>query len=353
MVEKILSQYGISGDAIVEPFGSGLIHRTWKIIDRTNEYILQKINHEIFKDPLFIADNMEAISSWLQKNHPEYFFVAPLKTINNQSILNIPGEGFFRLFHFVKNSVTHNTAQTPKQAFEAAKQFGLFTYILKDFPVEELKITLPNFHDLSYRYSQFEEMINTGDHSRIREAEKAIRYLYSHRDIVATYQDIIADKTFKLRVTHHDTKINNVLFDKNEKGICVIDLDTVMPGYFISDVGDMMRTYLSPFSEEEKIFEKISIRENFFYAIARGYLEEMGTELSSSEVEHFIYSGTFMIYMQALRFLTDHLNNDKYYGSAYPGHNYVRAMNQITLLERFLEKAEEFRKMIDRIIPRH
>lgn len=353
MLENVLSRYEISEAATVEPFGSGLIHRTWKINDRSNEYILQKINHEIFKEPLFIADNIEAISSWLKKNHPEYFFVAPVKTKNNESILYISGEGYFRLFPFVKNSSTHNTAQTPKQAYEAAKQFGSFTHVLKDFPVEELKITLPNFHDLSLRYSQFEEAVKTGNPSRITESEIAIRYLNSHLDIVTTYQDIISDKTFKLRVTHHDTKINNVLFDKDERGICVIDLDTLMPGYFISDVGDMMRTYLSPFSEEEKDLEKISIRENFFYAIARGYIEEMGTELSKAEIEHFTYSGMFMIYMQALRFLTDHLNDDKYYGSQYPGHNYIRAMNQIVLLQRYLEKRGEFDKMIDRLMPHH
>jgi len=129
----------------------------------------------------------------------------------------------------------------------------------------------------------------------------------------------------------------------------VIDLDTVMPGYFVSDVGDMMRTYLSPVSEEEKNFDKISIRENFFYAIARGYLEEMGKELSQAEIDHFVYAGLFMTYMQALRFLTDHLNNDKYYGASYPGHNYIRANNQATLLQRLLEKQAELTRMVARI----
>jgi len=349
MLEKVLPLYSIKDTATIQSFGSGLIHNTWKIEDRSKEYILQRINHEVFKEPSFIADNITRISSWLEKNHPEYFFVAPLKTKRKESIVHIPGEGFFRLFPFVKDSHTHNIAQTPQQAFEAARQFGSFTRVLNNFPVEDLKITLPDFHNLSFRYSQFEEAVRSGNSTRAAEAKKTIDYLYSHKGILSIYQQIISDREFKLRVTHHDTKINNVLFDKNEKGICVIDLDTVMPGYFISDIGDMMRTYLSPVSEEEKDFDKISIRENFFYAIARGYLEEMGEELSQAEINHFVYSGMFMIYMQALRFLTDHLNNDKYYGASYAGHNYIRAMNQVTLLQRLLEKRTELNEMVARI----
>lgn len=349
MLEKVLPLYGISKSAVIQSFGSGLIHNTWKIEDPPRQYILQRINHEVFKEPASIADNITQIASWLEKNHPEYFFVAPLRTNEGQNMVYIPGEGYFRLFPFVKDSLTHDIAQTPQQAFEAAKQFGSFTRMLNSFPVQNLKITLPDFHNLSYRYSQFEEAVRGGNQSRISESEKTIRYLYSCNDILSTYQQIVADNEFKLRVTHHDTKINNVLFDTNEKGICVIDLDTVMPGYFISDVGDMMRTYLSPVSEEEKDFDMITVRENFFYAIARGYLEEMGNELTQAEIDHFVYSGLFMTYMQALRFLTDHLNNDKYYGASYQGHNYIRAMNQVALLQRMIEKQTELTRMVTRI----
>jgi thiamine kinase-like enzyme len=156
----------------------------------------------------------------------------------------------------------------------------------------------------------------------------------------------LKNKAFKIRVTHHDTKISNVLFSEDDKGICVIDLDTVMPGYFISDVGDMFRTYLSPANEEEKDFSKIEIREDYFKAIWDGYMSEMGHELSKEEKAHFIYAGKFMIYMQAIRFLTDHINNDAYYGAAYPDHNFIRAGNQAALLERLMEKEATLNKMI-------
>jgi len=346
MVEKVLALYSISNTAIIQSFGSGLIHNTWKISDQSKEYILQKINHEVFKNPSFIADNITRIASWLEKNHPEYFFVAPLKTKDAESIVHIPGEGYFRLFPFVKDSCTHDIAQTPQQAYEAARQFGSFTRVLNIFPVGDLKITLPDFHNLSLRYQQFLTAIEIGNGERKSHALSLINELLGYSSIVDEYEKIIAGRSFIKRVTHHDTKISNVLFDKNDKGICVIDLDTVMPGYFISDVGDMMRTYLSPVSEEEKDFSKIRIREDFYEAIVNGYYGEMKDVLTEIEKQHFFYSGCFMIYMQALRFLTDYLNNDIYYGEKYPGHNFIRAGNQAVLLQRLFDKVNSLNKIL-------
>jgi thiamine kinase-like enzyme len=209
-----------------------------------------------------------------------------------------------------------------------------------------LKITIPGFHDLSVRYTQFEEACSTGSATRIAQAEQEIEFLRNNASIVKTFQTIQSSKLFKIRVTHHDTKISNVLFDQFDKGICVIDLDTVMPGYFISDVGDMLRTYLSPVSEEEKDLSKIRVRNDYFSAILEGYLSCMAADLNNEELEQFVYSGMFMIYMQAIRFLTDHLNNDVYYGAAYEGHNFIRAKNQITLLTRLQEKERYFNELV-------
>jgi len=234
------------------------------------------------------------------------------------------------------------------QAYEAAKQFGRFTKLLCHFPCEQLHITLPDFHNLSLRYQQFEKAIAEGNTARIKEAAATIEFLKNNRSIVDTSERIQKNPAFKKRVTHHDTKISNVLFDDNDQGLCVIDLDTVMPGYFISDVGDMLRTYLSPVSEEETDFSKIKIRSDYFKAIAKGYLEEMKGELSKEEQAHFVYAGKFMIYMQALRFLTDYLNNDVYYGSKYEGHNFMRAKNQVVLLEKLMEKEEALIRMIEK-----
>lgn len=340
-IEGILSQYNISPSAIVQPFGSGLINSTWKIKEAGEAYILQKINSDIFKHPQHIADNIETIGNHLSQHHPHYFFVKPIAALNGKTMLYAADKGYYRLFPFVKNSHTNNIAETAQQAFEAAQQFGRFTKALSSMPAHKLKTTLPEFHNLSMRYNQFQQACSTGNSLRVAEAQGEIQFLHRQNHIVSTFEKITTSPVFKLRVTHHDTKISNVLFDPHNKGICVIDLDTVMPGFFISDVGDMMRTYLSPVSEEEKDFAKIEIRDEYFKAILEGYLHEMADELTSEEADHFVYAGLFMIYMQAVRFLTDHLNNDSYYGAVYDGQNLVRAKNQITLLKRLINKASQ------------
>lgn len=330
----------------VESLQNGLINSTWKIKNGDEYFILQKINNVVFKKPEAIASNVRLIADYLQQTNPRYLFVSPEKTISGEELVKVAGS-YFRLIPFVKNSHTIATVEKPGQAYEAAKQFGEFTKLLSEFPVEKLQITLPDFHNLTLRYQQFSEALNTGNTKRLRESRDLIDSIEAHKNIVYTYEDILQNPSFKLRVTHHDTKISNVLFNDQDKGLCVIDLDTVMPGYFISDVGDMMRTYLSPVNEEEKDFSKIDVRENYFKSIWDGYMGEMKSELNEEEKRHFIYSGKFMIYMQALRFLADHLNNDVYYGARYKGQNFVRAGNQMVLLQRLIEKESELQQMID------
>jgi Ser/Thr protein kinase RdoA (MazF antagonist) len=292
----------------------------------------------VFKEPGDIANNISLIAEYLKQHHPEYKFVAPIISSDGEGMIYQKGEGFFRMFPFVSGSHSKDVVETPEQACEAATQFGRFTGLLSGIDISQLKITIPFFHDLTLRYQQFLTALENGNKQRIRESDVLIKKLAEHADIVSDYVHIKSDTAFKLRVTHHDTKISNVLFDADGKGLCVIDLDTVMPGYFISDVGDMMRTYLSPVSEEEKDFSKIEVRDEFYKAIVKGYFTEMKGELTETEKKHFFYAGKFMIYMQAIRFLTDHFNNDEYYGAKYPGHNLVRAGNQAVLLQRLLEK---------------
>ncbi|MEO7834974.1 MAG: phosphotransferase, partial [Ginsengibacter sp.] len=214
------------------------------------------------------------------------------------------------------------------------------------FPVQKLQFTIPDFHNLSLRYQQFKDALKTGNKLRLQQSTGLIRFMEDNKNVVDVYENILNNPSFKLRVTHHDTKISNVLFNKENKGLCVIDLDTVMPGYFISDVGDMMRTYLSPVNEEEKDFSKIDVREEYFKSIWDGYMGQMKNELNKEEKRHFIYAGKFMIYMQAIRFLTDYLNNDIYYGSEYEGQNFVRSGNQIALFKKLLEKENVLKSLI-------
>ncbi|HLG39985.1 MAG TPA: aminoglycoside phosphotransferase family protein [Chitinophagaceae bacterium] len=345
MIQTVLSAYGLEG-ANVQPFGTGLINNTWKIAAAGKTYILQRINHHVFKEPQNITDNIRLMAEYLSENHPDYLFVAPVASKKGDDMMFLEGEGFFRLFPFVSGSHTIDVVQTPGQAYEAAAQFGRFTRLLSGIDIKKLKITIPDFHNLSLRYRQFRDALKNGNKKRINESREMVETVSDYAGIVNVYEKIKTDPAFHLRVTHHDTKISNVLFDKNDKGLCVIDLDTVMPGYFISDAGDMMRTYLSPVSEEEIDLNKITVREDFYKAIVQGYIDEMKDELTEREKDYFFYAGQFMIYMQALRFLTDYFNNDVYYGEKYPGHNLVRAKNQITLLRRLLQQEVLFKKLM-------
>lgn len=348
MFEKILEAFPLAAsDFAIIPFGTGLINHTWKLQSKTSEeaYILQQVNRTVFKHPEDIAYNIRLIESYLQQYAPQYLFIAPVPTIRHTDYYVSDGS-FFRVFPFLQNSHSIDVVHTPQQAFEAARQFALFTKLLSGFDAAQLKITLPNFHDIPLRFTDFHKALKSGNGQRIDQAKESINYLLQQEHIVHTFETIKSNPHFKIRVTHHDTKISNVLFDASDKGLCVIDLDTVMPGYFISDMGDMMRTYLSPANEEEADLSKVHIREDFFRAIIVGYLSEMKKELTDVEKEYFVYAAKYLVYMQALRFLTDHINNDVYYGAKYEGHNLVRANNQIALLKEITQKEEVLNRIV-------
>jgi len=346
MIASILKTYGIADFSTVDPLASGLINRTWKITSGSNQYILQRINDNVFRKPYELAENIKLIDDYLAAHFPGYVFAAPLVNVNKDGIVYVKDEGYFRLFPFVKGSHTISVVESPQQAFEAALQFGKFTKLLSGFDSSKLYTTIPDFHNLTLRYKQFETAISNGNKDRIKQSAAYIDEIRIHKHILNSFEKIQKSRQVKKRVTHHDTKISNVLFDDNGMGICVIDLDTVMPGYFISDVGDMMRTYLSPASEEEKDFTKIEVREDFFRAIVQGYLANMSDELTEIERDLILYAGLFLIYMQAIRFLADYCNNDSYYGASYEEHNFVRAGNQLALLKRLEEKSRKLDEII-------
>lgn len=345
----ILKAFGFdAGHTEVKPLGDGLINTTWLVKDLATEkeFVFQQINVNVFKDPDAITSNIRLIDDYLKENHPQYLFTSPVKALDGSDMVLSPDGGYFRLFGYIGGSVTHNELEKPLQAYEAARQFGQFTRLLAGINISKLKTTIPDFHNLTLRFDQFTDSLKNASPERLENAKEVIEFLLAGRNIALEYLDITQSPDFKLRVTHHDTKISNVLFDNQDKGLCVIDLDTIMPGYFISDMGDMMRTYLSPVSEEESDFSKITVRPEFFRAIVKGYLSQMKDELTDAEKKAIIYAGKFMIYMQALRFIADYLNNDVYYGSRYEGHNLVRGMNQVVLLQRYLEQEAQLTEII-------
>lgn len=345
MLGHILKQYGINAaDYEITAFGSGLINHTWKI-SGGKKYILQQINTYVFRDPGAIAQNLHLIDAYLKANSPDYLFVAPLAALNGEYLV-WHQDDVYRLSPFIENSVSVNEITNNRQAYEAAYQFGMFTLLLKDFDTSSLKYTIPGFHDLSWRYEQFLQAVKNAGQDRLQKAANVIARVHQYNDIEATYSKLTINDMLPVRVIHHDAKINNVLFDTSWNGLAVIDLDTVMPGYFISDIGDMLRTYLSPVNEEETDLSKIEVNESNFFAVYDGYSAAMAEELTDTEKEYFIWAGKFMIYMQAIRFLTDYLNGDKYYHTTYEDQNLNRAANQLTLLKKLIDCEPRFMQYI-------
>ena len=331
MMQSIFEQYGWE-NATAIPLTQGLINQTFELHSLQGDFILQNINTQVFKDSFAIDHNIRAIGQYYYTNQPDQLFTHLVPTLRGETLMEWDGK-YYRAFKKI-DGIALDVLSTASQAKEAANQFGQFTASLIEFPIASLKLTIPQFHDLALRYHQFEQALKHGDTNRMTEAKDAILFLQSHQVYVKQWMHFTGHQDAHLRVTHHDTKISNVLF-KDEAAICVIDLDTTMPGYFISDVGDMCRTYLCPVNEACQDLNQIKVLPERWNAIQEGYLEAMGEFLTSFEKDHFKFSGQCIIYMQALRFLTDFLELDSYYRVERPGQNLDRTNNQIQLLIEF------------------
>jgi len=352
MTADVLNRYGLDEkNCLISPFGNGLINYSWKITSGKKEFLLQQINQQVFRHPPQIMKNLADLDAYFKLHYPDYLFVAPTPANTGQNYVKDETGNYYRLFPFIKDSFSCDMVSDPALAFEGARQFGKFTRLLTPFDPGRLSITLPDFHNLSLRYRQFDSALQNGNKKRISDSEDTISFLKDQKEIADEYEKIKKNETLKIRVIHHDAKINNVLFDKvNQTGLCLVDLDTVMPGFYISDVGDMLRTYICPVDEEEADTRRILIREEYFLAIVKGYLGEMNNVLTENEKKYFVYAGKFAIYMQALRFLTDYINDDIYYSIKYENQNRVRARNQVTLLKHFMEKEDQLNNILKKYL---
>lgn len=331
---NILSSFGLPvNDLKSEKIGSGHINRTFLVtVGNGNRYVLQCINTNVFKKPDDIADNLSFVGDFLKAKHPDYTFVAPVKTVDGKGLAYDVNREPWRLYPYIENTHTVDVVQSLSQAKEAAAAFGKFAQLLRDCDVIKIKPTIARFHDLQLRYEQFESALNAASADRKEQASKQIRDAIEFKFIVTRYNELINQQTLEQGIFHNDTKINNVLFDKTSgRAIAVIDLDTVMPGYFIYDLGDLLRTLVSPVSEEEKDITKIQVRKTMYDAVVEGYMNELQLRKGGPELASF--AGSMMTYIMALRFLADFLRGDTYYHTTYPGQNLVRATNQLRLLE--------------------
>jgi Ser/Thr protein kinase RdoA (MazF antagonist) len=334
IIPRILQHFNITTDVNqISRIGTGHIHETFAIRG-DKSFVLQRVNKNVFKQPDVIASNIKAAAEYLNKTDPGFLFLTPIMTNDGKQMV-YDDEGYpWRLFPFFENTFTIDKVENEEQARSAASTFAKLTQKLSGIDTKLFQETIPRFHDLSWRNEQFETALFHAKSERLQEATLAITSAKNFQFLVSQYKQLISSGSLKLRITHNDTKINNVLFNSQSgKAVCAIDLDTLMPGYFIYDIGDMIRTFVSPVDEEEKDYSKIIVRKNIYDAVVSGYLEQMNEELSAEEKKAMPFSGMMMTYIMALRMLTDFLNGDIYYHTSYPGQNLVRAMNQFTLLQ--------------------
>ncbi len=337
-----------AGKITVETVGGGLINQSYKISCQLKpDFLLQQVNKKVFARPEQVQENYVNIWEYAEFEFTGLRLPSP-KHCGKRSTLFVDGnENYWRAFEFIDDARMFSIAEKPAQAKATAKAFAKFTSAFEEFNVQMLKNVIPGFHDLSLRYRQFEDATKGEAYERMAKAQPLIEELKKREKYKHFYEIIIESDEFPQRVMHHDAKISNVLFNnKTGKVICPVDFDTVMPGYFFSDLGDMIRSMACCEEENSTNFNSICIRKEFYEAIITGYLDVMDKQLTGSEKKYIHYSGLLMIYMQALRFLSDYLNGDIYYRINYPEQNFDRAKNQLILLqklEEFLHKHYTFK----------
>jgi Ser/Thr protein kinase RdoA (MazF antagonist) len=353
IAQEVLSAFGnyepglpdhSPGDFTIEPLKGGLINHTYKITSQYKEpYLLQRINKNVFSNPAAVQENYINIWQYAEFELTGLRLPEPRYCGKMINLFVDDNENYWRAFEFIDGTKMLSVAHKKEQAAATARTFAKFTATFADFNVRLLKNVIPGFHDLNARYDQFEEALKGELYERMGKALHLIHEI-RQRERYKHFYDIITEskEDFPLRVMHHDAKIANVLFSKkNGRVICPVDFDTVMPGYFFSDLGDMIRSMACSRDENSKDVDKLYIRKGFYEAILNAYLSVMKKQLTSSEKKYIHYTGLLMIYMQALRFITDYLDGDVYYRTTYPDQNFDRANNQLVLLKRledFLKK---------------
>lgn len=337
--KEVLEAFAIddAGNVIVEPISNGLINDSWKISTANNGTLfLQRINKNVFQEPKQVQANYIRLWEYAKSANKGLLMPDPVFCNTQNSLLTDPSGNYWRAFHFIPESKTCPVAETAMQAWATAKTFGQFTAAFSHMDTSLLYEVISNFHNLSLRYRQFEISLQSKSGERLAKASSLIADLKKREQYKKLFEMIrTSPGEFPLRVMHHDAKISNILFqERTGNVICPVDYDTVMPGHYFSDLGDMIRSMVSPEDEKSTHYENIEVRKDFYDGIVNGYLETMDEQLTSAEKKHLHFSGILMTYMQALRFLTDYLDGDTYYRTEYTEQNFDRARNQFVLLQK-------------------
>lgn len=320
---------------------TGHINDTFLVkTDGNKNYILQRINHNIFKNVPRLVNNKVLISHHLKSKYPN--LAEDELTIKVLSFVKVKktglyylkhGEAFWNLMIFIDNSITYEVVKDKEIAYEGGKLLGEFLSLTSDFDSSQLIDVIPNFHDMSFRYKQYAASIQSASKNRLYKAQQYTQIVTELKEEMHILQELKEAGKIPIRVTHNDTKISNSLFDKNNKGICMIDTDTVMPGIIHYDFGDAIRTICNTAAEDETDLSKVEFNLEYYKAYKKGFLEQSKDSISEIGLKHLPLAAKTMIFIMALRFLTDYLNNDIYYKTNYLDHNLDRAKNQFKLLE--------------------
>ncbi len=329
---------------------SGHINDTYLV--RTNgdeDYVLQRINHTIFKNVPGLINNKVAISQHLKSKqshlpHTELRnkVLCFVKVKQNGCYYYKSGGSYWNLMVYIKDSYTHEVVKDEHLAFEGGKLLGEFLNLTNDFDSSKLTEVIPNFHDMSFRYQQYTRSVQSAKRERVMEVVDYTNKVYRLREEMHILQHLKESGRIPLRVTHNDTKISNTLFDKDGHGLCIIDTDTVMPGIVHYDFGDAIRTICNTGAEDERDLSKVTFNIDYYKAYTKGFLEQTRDILTPTELKYLPLAAKTMIFIMALRFLTDYLNNDIYYKTQYPEHNFDRAKNQFKLIKSL---EEQYNKM--------
>ena len=341
----IASQFAISGNVReVKPLGSGLINDTFRVYtDGADDYVLQRINNAIFKDVELLQHNIDCATAHIRKKGGFTLTFLPCKATGKTYWTD--GETYWRASVFIRDSFTYNTVN-PEYSYCAGKAFGEFEAMLADIP-DTLGETIPDFHNMELRARQLREAVREDKAGRMAqpEVQAILKDLQQYEEEMCQAERWYREGKLPKRICHCDTKVNNMLFDRDGHVLCVIDLDTLMPSFVFSDFGDFMRTAANTVAEDDPAIEKVALRMDIFEAFARGYIEG-ATFLTPIEKENLPYAACLFPYMQAVRFFADYIGGDTYYKIRYPEHNLVRTRNQVALFHAAYEKKAAMSKFI-------
>jgi hypothetical protein len=340
-----------------EPYGTGHINDTYAATFSQGgapmRYIHQRINTNIFKNAAGLMENIQRVTEHLRSK------LAGQEDVSRRTLTLVPANdgrpyyvdpqgNFWRTYVFIENARGYDAVESPKQAYEAARAFGQFQGLLADLPAPRLIDTIPDFHNTPQRFAALETAIEADVANRARLAKQEIEFALRRKPMTARLVDLQAGGVLPERTTHNDTKFNNVMLDSTtQEGICVIDLDTVMPGLALYDFGDMVRTTTSPALEDEKDLSKVCMQFPMFEALVRGYLATAGAVLNKAEKENLAFSGKLISFEIGIRFLADFLAGDVYFKVHREGHNLDRCRTQFKLVESIETQEEAMNRLVE------